>query len=51
MMIGFVQATVVGGGGGGVEGRSARRVIQVSVDPSKWKSGQEKMYCGSIKLL
>ena len=34
------------GGGGGA---ALRRVIQVSVDPLKWKSGQEKMYCDSIK--
>ena len=42
MMTGFVQAAVVGAG---VEG------AQVSVDPFKWKSEQEKMYCDSMKQL
>ena len=49
MMTGFVQAAVVGAG---VEGGTALRcVIQASVDPLKWRSEQEKMYCDSIKLL
>ena len=48
-MTGFVQTAVVGGG---VEGGAALRlVIKVSVDPFKWKSGQEKMYCDSMKHL
>ena len=49
MMTGFVQAAVVGAGGGG--GAALRLVIQVSVDPFKWKSGQEQMYCDSMKQL
>ena len=36
------------GGGGGA---ALRLVIKVSVDPFKWKSGQEKMYCDSMKQL
>ena len=40
MMTGFVQAAVVSAG---------VFVIQVSVDPFKWKPGQEKMYCDSMK--
>ena len=49
MMTGFVQAAVVGAGEEGAQALCL--VIQVSVDPFKWKSGQEKIYCDSMKQL